>query len=567
MKGYLFIRLSLNFIIFSLFATACSPEKKDTQQEGHLGELQLEVSGAAEAQPHFEQGLLRLHSFEYTDAAEAFRMAQKIDPGFAMAYWGEAMTYNHPLWRNQDQEKGKATLEKLGATPGDRKKKAGTALEQDFLQAVEILYGEGTKTERDQAYASYMHDMHQKYPDSHEVAAFYALSLLGSVSVGRDDAVYEKGAVIAKSIIAENPNHPGALHYLIHAYDDPVHASLALHAADSYAKVAPDATHALHMPSHIYVALGMWDKVVASNEAAYQASVDKMNRNYHSFHWLMYGYLQQGRYAEARQMMEDMVQYTEAEPNKGARAYLISMKGTYMVETNNWDGDVTDIEVDMDDLNISLRAIYFYLEGVKAFHKNDSKGVQVIIKKMEDERLEKTILVNEKGVEMCSGAGWASEIPNQLDIDQAYVMELQLKGMLAGLKGENTLAEKHLQEAVLLEENISYSYGPPPIVKPSHELYGEWLLKARRLEGAEVQFAKALERGPKRVLSLKGQKEVAEQLGDSAKAREVEVLLKEIMKQADEGVTVEEMGNQAALLQKFSFFKTSEILEISDVSG
>ncbi|MCF6223634.1 MAG: hypothetical protein L3J34_07890 [Flavobacteriaceae bacterium] len=153
-----------------------------------------------------------------------------------------------------------------------------------------------------------MKKLNLKYPDNHEVKAFYALSLLGSVSDGRDDEIYGKGAKIAQGIIEENPNHPGALHYLIHSYDDPKHANLALDAAYSYAKVAPDASHALHMPSHIFVAMGMWDEVVKSNENSYQASVNRMERKkldndargYHAFHWLEYGYLQQNRFEDAK---------------------------------------------------------------------------------------------------------------------------------------------------------------------------------------------------------------------------------------------------------------------------
>jgi pentatricopeptide repeat protein len=544
-------------ILFSLLLVSCSSEKKpESQAEGRLGEIQLEVSGAAEAQPHFERGLLLLHSFEYADAADAFKQAQEVDPDFAMAYWGEAMTYNHSLWRAQDHEQGKAALEKLGATPKDRKAKALTTLEQDFLQAVEILYGEGIKTERDQAYADYMQTLYQKYPENTEVAAFYALSLLGSVPVGRDDEVYEKGATIAKSIIAENPNHPGALHYLIHSYDDPMHASLALHAADSYSKVAPDAAHALHMPSHIYVAMGMWDEVVASNEVSWQASVDRMKRknldysaqSYHAFHWLLYGYLQQGRYAKARQIMDDMVRYTDTVPSKGSRAYLISMKGTYLIETNDWDNEIAEIEVDMDDLNISLRAIYFYLEGVKAYHKKDKSGLEEVIHTMEDERIQKTALITEKGLALCAGAGGMSDTPNQLDVDQAYVMELQLRGFLAGLEDHEEEAEKFLKQAAMLEENVSYSYGPPPIVKPSHELYGEWLLQTNHPEEAQVQFEKALERGPKRVLSLLGQKQAATLLNDSDKAKEANDLLQKIQQQADEEVRAQMKELQSALL-------------------
>ena len=195
-----------------------------------------------------------------------------------------------------------------------------------------------------------MGELLKKYPDNHEISAFYALSLLGSVEDGRDDEIFGKGAKIAQGILKENPNHPGALHYLIHSYDDPDHAQYALSAADAYAVVAPDASHALHMPSHIYVAMGMWDKVVSSNENSYQASLNRMQRKnlkdgrgYHAYHWLEYGYLQQEREEDARKLVQDLVIYTEENPSKYARTHLVFLKGTYLVETENWDSPIADI--------------------------------------------------------------------------------------------------------------------------------------------------------------------------------------------------------------------------------
>ena len=179
-----------------------------------------------------------LHSFEYEDAAEAFQKAQKIDPGFVMAYWGEAMTYNHPLWREQNFEKGNAILNQLAPTPGERIAKAKTELEKDFIKGVNILYGTGNKTERDSSYAAFMEKLYQKYPGNNEVASFYSLSLIGKAVAGRQTKVFEQAANIAKEVIERNPLHPGALHYIIHAYDDPEHATLALSTADKYAKVA-----------------------------------------------------------------------------------------------------------------------------------------------------------------------------------------------------------------------------------------------------------------------------------------------------------------------------------------
>ena len=209
-----------------------------------------------------------------------------------MAYWGEAMTYNHNLWSEQDYDKGAATIAKMNNAQAELNL---TELEKDLIQSAKILYkNDASKTDRDLAFSQYLQKLSKKYPDNHEVAAFYALSLLGSDPEGRDDSLFGKSALIAKGILEENPDHPGALHYLIHAYDDPNHAKLALQAADAYAVVAPDASHALHMPSHIYVALGMWDKVVSSNENAYRASLNRKEkknldndaRGYHAYHWL-----------------------------------------------------------------------------------------------------------------------------------------------------------------------------------------------------------------------------------------------------------------------------------------
>ncbi|GAH04161.1 unnamed protein product, partial [marine sediment metagenome] len=188
-----------------------------------MGSVSFEVTGDAKAIPHFQEGLLLLHSFEYEDAAVAFQSAQDADADFVMAYWGEAMTKNHPLWNAQYTDEASEILNRLGPTTEQRLAKAQTEIERDFLEAVEILFGEGEKKDRDQLYAAHLQIMHDLYPEHHEVAAFYALSMLGSTSEGRDETIYEKGAVIAQGILEENPQHPGALHYLIHSYDDPVH--------------------------------------------------------------------------------------------------------------------------------------------------------------------------------------------------------------------------------------------------------------------------------------------------------------------------------------------------------
>lgn len=530
------MRRLLAFVSILIFSCAPQPESDNIQlptPENRLGNIHFPVDGQPEAQEHFQKGLLLLHSFEYDDAETAFVAAQKADSTLAMAYWGEAMTHNHPLWRQQDELAGRTALAKLGDTPEARLAKVPESIQQDLWQATELLYfGEGTKKERDQAYSDFLATLHQKHPDNHEIAAFYALSILGAVPVGRDETAYDKGAKVAQSIIEENPNHPGALHYLIHSYDDPEHAKFALNAANSYAKVAPDAAHALHMPSHIYVALGMWDEVISSNIASWEASLKRMERedldekarNYHAWHWLMYGYLQQGKFDRAKEMMKQMNDYIHPEAPKRMRDYLISMKGNFLVETGDWTGEVTTYSTKTEDLNISDRAIAYFCAGKTAAVQQQQDSLQAIIDSMEEDRLSANNLVSDMGVAMCSAAS-NNYVPNQLDIDKAHVMEMELRALAAELRGDAKATEKWLKAATELVENVSFSYGPPPIVYPAHEMYAEWLLSQNRAEEAVVQFDKSLERGTKRRRALIGKVTALKQLDKEKEATEIEKLI------------------------------------------
>ncbi len=539
MKKITFLTIAALAVFFMLH---CKSEQK-TPEGDQLGVLHFTFTGSEAAMPHFTKGLKLLHNFEFDDAANSFLEAQKIDSNFVMAYWGEAMTYNHPLWRQQDYEKGWTAIVKLGETPEERAAKAVTDLERDFLRSAEILYGIGEKNQRDSAYSKYLEKMYETYPGNEEVAAFYALSLLGAVPVGRDAEAYEKSAAIVQGILKENPNHPGALHYLIHSYDDPAHAVKALNAAHRYSEVAADATHALHMPSHIFVAVGMWDEVVSSNIDSWEASVRRMKekkldnnaRSYHAFHWLMYGLLQQGKHAEARRILNDMKKYTDELPSKNARDYLVGMKGNYLIETGDWDSEIAGFECKLEDLNVATRAAFHFIEGMKAFRGKDEASLASVIDNMEKERKTAANLVSEKGIPMCA-PGPASYAPNQLDVDQANIMEMELRSLFAQLQDDNAGAEKWLKNAVRLQSEISYSYGPPPIVMPSWELYGEYLLAQGRAKDALLQFEKALEKGPKRVMALRGKLEAARLLEDGEMIKETEEVLNEILKQADQKV-------------------------------
>ena len=492
-------------ILLVLLTLSC---KKQKIEESYLGIVNIEVTGNKEAVAHFEKGLLLLHSFEYYDSRESFRKASEADPNMAMAYWGEAMTHNHSLWHGQNFDQGMAAIQKLKSVPPEA---PSTPLEKDFVKAVQILYeSDSVKIRRDKNYADFMETLSQKYPDNHEVAAFYALSLLGSISDGRDTETYGKGANIAKGILKENPNHPGALHYLIHSYDDPEHAAMALSAADAYSVVAPDASHALHMPSHIYVALGMWDKVVSSNENSYQASLNRMKaknlgndaRGYHAYHWLEYGYLQQGRIDEARKLVEDMEIYTLETPSIRARAHLVFLKGTYLVESEEWEGKIADIPVEIDDLNLSVRSQYRFLEGMKAFKAGDKDKLDTLIMDMKQELDKEVYLVTYDNAAFCSGADRNETSPSMLV--ESEIMIYQLKALKSWLEDDSETTETCLKKTIELENGLSYSYGPPVIQKPTHELYADWLFEVNRGQEAFEQYELTLKRAPERRKALQG---------------------------------------------------------------
>ena len=329
-------------------------------QSPTVGEVAFPNSGSSAAQSDFLRGLAQLHNFEYDDAAMHFRKAQEIDPNFAMGYWGEAMTKNHGVWHDQDLHAARAVLEKLGPTPEARQAKAATPREKQYLSTIEILYGEGSKEDRDQKYAAAMADLHKNYPDDVDATAFYALAILSSAENGRDFATYMRAAAVLEEVFPSHSHHPGVVHYLIHSYDDPIHAPLGLRAARIYAQLAPEAGHAQHMTSHIFLAMGMWKDVVKANETAV-AVVNKQRAEAgrppracgHYPYWLEYGYLQLGRFDDARRVLEacraEALRQAErisrsasdgADPDSSSVGSYADMRANFLIDTELWQDEV-----------------------------------------------------------------------------------------------------------------------------------------------------------------------------------------------------------------------------------
>ena len=295
---------------FLVLALACAALVSPFAQSGaQLGRTSLTNSGSPAAQADFLRGVAWLHSFGYEDAIDAFRSAQKIDPGFALAFWGEAMSFSQPLWFYEELPQGRAALAKLDATPDARVAKAKDPREQGFMRAVEALFGPGDQGSRHKAYSSLMAKLAAAYPADDEAQTFYALSLLAMLPRGDAALPLRRDAgVIAETVFARSPRHPGAAHYILHAYDHGTLAGRALPAARAYTKIAPAASHALHMPAHTFLQVGLWDEAAVSDEASWNASVawakrrglPISSRDFHSLAWLQYEWTQQGRFSKTR---------------------------------------------------------------------------------------------------------------------------------------------------------------------------------------------------------------------------------------------------------------------------
>lgn len=519
------------FLAVLLFYS-CNKSKEIPSTENQLGVLNHEFIINDAAKVDFEHGLLLLHSFEYDDALTAFQAAKTKDSTEIMAYWGEAMSYYKALWGLQDKRAGYQVMEKLGITQEERIGKISDPLEKDFWLGLEILYGDGTLKERNSKFSTYMAELYAKHPQNQEVAAFYALSMLWDSD---DEATYvergKKSAMITDGILKENPLHPGALHYTIHAYDDPHMANFGMESANNYSKVAPSASHALHMPSHIYLALGMWNEVVKSNEVSYQASVDRMNnlnlddaaRGYHPYAWLHYAYLQQGRVEDAKNLLAKMSEFYKNTQIKGIRSYIASMQCAFLFETGNWPEDLEPIVIKTSDLGLGSVCNTLAFDAYRLMKSKDANAIQLKIDTLTNEIKKAELYVTADAKKMCS-SGPSRYAPDKDALVKANVILNELYAYKAMAEEDENL-EQFLKEAVKLEKDSEYSSGPADVVFPSFELYGEWLLSKERYEEALDQFSTSLDRAPNRRKALLGKKAALQALDKKDLANEIDKIL------------------------------------------
>lgn len=489
-------------ICFAIFVTSVAAQhhsdgsaKKDIPVD--LGQIEFPNSGPAEAQKHFIEGVLLLHSFEYARARRAFQEASRIAPNFALAYWGEAMTYDHPIWGEHDQAAGLAALARLAPSAQERSAKAPTEREKMYLDAVEKLFGDSK--DRAAAYSTAMAEIARRFPDDLEAQAFYSLSILGLTGTTRSTENYMRAAAIAESVYEKNPRHPGALHYLIHSYDDPVHAPLGLRAARAYGTVARSASHAQHMPSHIFFALGMWEDSIAANTASMKTARDEGVGGYHPLHWLEHALLQLGRNDEALKLISIIEEDLKTRSSGPARAHLAMTRATYLVEARGSGPESLMQPVDSTGMfSLGIYANHDLAIGLEFVRRKNPSEANRMLESIRAKRAAmKSALPSSNTVSRYSSVA-------QADIDSVSVVESILAAAIQFASGEKDKGIDGMLAAARAEDGLVFEYGPPAIVKPAWEAAGEMLLAAGRKAEAADAFRNALKRYPNRRLSNEG---------------------------------------------------------------
>jgi tetratricopeptide (TPR) repeat protein len=469
----------------------------------NFGELSFPNSGNRAAQEPFLRGVKLLHNFQYEQAIEAFEQAQKADPGFALAYWGEAMAHNYPLWAEQHTDQARAVLAKLGQTPEARAAKAKTAKEKMWLGAVEALYGPGTKFERDEAYADRMDALFAAFPSDVEARTFDALATMGRSHGNRDVANYMKAAAMLEEVFPTHQHHPGVVHYMIHAYDDPAHAPLGIRAARLYDKIAPSSEHAQHMTSHIFLAKGMWPETEEANLRAIALADRELAAKHeppyvcgHEPSWLVYAKLQEGKdpshevdacRAEAETKLKN------APPDLpvvgfpgGSTATFADMAVRMGVDTGKWP---QWIALPAGKLTFA-RFTQDYGRVLAARH--DAAAAQTVQAALKADR---DVLV----------ANYMKEFPD----DDTYMpwfdrTVAQGDAIVALAEGRTDEGLQLLRKAAEAETALPPPFGPPALQKPSYELLGDELLALGRKKEAAAAYQAALAAAPNRRLSVEG---------------------------------------------------------------
>lgn len=491
--------LKMLFALLLAFIVPAPAQTPDAGAAPGLGKVSFPVSCKAEVRPVFERGVALLHSFQYGAAEKAFTEVSQGDPQCAMAYWGMAMSVYHPLWEGANAKalaRGREYMEKAVKTGAPDKR------EREYIDALSIFYA-GHGDERLTGYSRAMSELAKHYPEDSEAQAFYALSLLALPDKSDDLANRKKVIAILNRLWTAQPEHPGAVHYLIHAADTPELAPEALAAARRYAKIAPDSSHALHMPSHIFVRLGLWQESISSNQAAAAAAAEATERHmgeahyqFHAMDFLDYSYLQIGEEGKARQIVAglDKVPGRSEQITTNVRVNLVTRN---LLELHRWK-EAMAFEPQGDALD---RQMVYSMRTIAAARLGDVKAAEENFKKMK-----KTATQGRRRDERLNDA-----------------RRQEAGAWLEFAKGKHDKALKKMRAAADRQDQDD----PGSFMSPAREMLADMLLELHQGRPALAEYEAVLKLVPDRFNALYGAATAAGMSGDTAKAKSYSSKLRE----------------------------------------
>jgi len=534
------------WILLFCFAASYSLVADDDKEHHHhedlnetqLGTVHFPVSCSAGVQKPFARGVALLHSFWYEEAEKEFEDIAKDDPQCAMAHWGIAMSIWHQLWNEPDAKVIARGLSE--ANTGEKLAAKATPREQLYLAAIKAFYSSSGKLDhaaRARAYSDAMKKVYESYPEDHEAATFYALSLLASEPHHDETFANRKqAAAILEKLFAIEPDHPGVAHYLIHSYDKPQLAQLGIPAARRYAEVAPAAPHALHMPSHIFARVGLWQDDIKSNLASIAATrktaAMHMGGEGHQFHamdFLFYAYMQSGREADARALMDEVNKMPEMhdmygvgfDPHLATQAQFAAL---YPIEMRDWA--TAAALTPMDVPGTASDSFGYWAKAIGSAHLHQTEEVRKDVHAIE--------IIHQKFVDQ-KKEFFAEGTESDLKQTQAW---------LAFSEGKYDDAVAILRPLAEKEEAL----GEEPQGIPSREMIAEILLEAKHPQQALAEYQADLKFSPNRFNGLYGAARAAEAAGKQSEANEYYALL---VKTCDGGSSTRpELSHARELLAK-----------------
>lgn len=499
------------------WAVACNTPDQAGQHTDHaLGVVDFHVSCSAQVQPEFNRAVALLHHMTYPQARQAFERIAVREPGCGMAHWGVAMTLFQPLWPTrpgpEDLQRGWDAVQK------GRAARPGTERERLFLNAAEAFFLEPASTDywrRIHRWEAAMQQVHAAFPDEDEALAFYALAHLAAApsdTVARAHA--DRAAEMLMRVYTRNPNHPGAMHYLVHANDVPGRERELLEITRKYESVAPRNPHALHMPTHIYTRLGDWDGVIRGNRLAAEAALEHpagergefvWDEFPHAIEYLVYAYLQKGADSEAFAEVERLAGTARLQPTLKTAFHLASTRARYALERGAWSEAARIVPRQPPTLAWDRftwpEAISQFARGIGAAHVGDVAAAKAAVA-----RLDELHATTEKAGEV-------------LFARNVRVLRLELGGWLAHVEGQNAASVALLQEAAELETSTPKHAVTPGPTLPAYELLGDLLMEQKAPAEALVAYRSSMELYAKRFNSVLGAARAAHALGDQAVAR------------------------------------------------